>query len=93
MPGFDGTGPRGLGPMTGGGRGFCSPYGLRSPAISPYWTQPGAPAFSQAPAYRPYPAYTGYAGARSGYGVPFGGAFGRGLRGRGRGGRGRGFGW
>jgi len=24
MPGFDGTGPRGLGPMTGGGRGFCS---------------------------------------------------------------------
>ena len=27
MPGFDGTGPRGLGPMTGGGRGFCSPWG------------------------------------------------------------------
>ena len=25
MPGFDGTGPRGMGPMTGGGRGFCSP--------------------------------------------------------------------
>ena len=24
MPGFDGTGPRGMGPMTGGGRGFCS---------------------------------------------------------------------
>ena len=24
MPGFDGTGPRGIGPMTGGGRGFCS---------------------------------------------------------------------
>jgi hypothetical protein len=23
MPGFDGTGPRGLGPITGGGRGFC----------------------------------------------------------------------
>ena len=33
MPGFDGTGPRGLGPMTGGGRGFCNPYmgGMRSP--------------------------------------------------------------
>ena len=31
MPGFDGTGPRGMGPMTGGGRGFCaSPvYGPR----------------------------------------------------------------
>ena len=28
MPGFDGTGPRGLGPMTGGGRGFCSPWGI-----------------------------------------------------------------
>ena len=24
MPGFDGTGPRGQGPMTGGGFGFCS---------------------------------------------------------------------
>lgn len=23
MPGLDGTGPRGMGPMTGGGRGFC----------------------------------------------------------------------
>ena len=28
MPGFDGTGPRGMGPMTGGGRGFCSPWGM-----------------------------------------------------------------
>lgn len=32
MPGFDGTGPRGMGPMTGGGRGFCNPYG-----IGAYW--------------------------------------------------------
>lgn len=24
MPGFDGTGPAGLGPLTGGGRGFCA---------------------------------------------------------------------
>ena len=24
MPGFDGTGPRGEGPMTGGGRGHCA---------------------------------------------------------------------
>ena len=23
MPGYDGTGPGGMGPMTGGGRGFC----------------------------------------------------------------------
>ena len=28
MPGFDGTGPRGEGPMTGGGRGYCVvPFG------------------------------------------------------------------
>jgi len=26
MPGFDGTGPAGMGPMTGGGRGFCMTY-------------------------------------------------------------------
>jgi hypothetical protein len=26
MPGFNGTGPRGMGPMTAGGRGFCNPY-------------------------------------------------------------------
>lgn len=25
MPRFDGTGPRGVGPMTGGGRGYCNP--------------------------------------------------------------------
>lgn len=30
MPGFDGTGPRGMGSMTGGGRGFCSPYTART---------------------------------------------------------------
>lgn len=26
MPGMDGTGPMGMGPMTGGGRGWCNPY-------------------------------------------------------------------
>ena len=43
MPGFDGTGPRGMGPMTGGGRGFCSPRGAgvsprlyRFPRQAPY---------------------------------------------------------
>ena len=25
MPGFDGTGPMGAGPMTGGARGYCNP--------------------------------------------------------------------
>ena len=45
MPGFDGTGPLGQGPMTGGGRGFCampyraygpSGYGVRAPYHSSY---------------------------------------------------------
>ena len=26
MPGFDGTGPQGAGPMTGGARGYCAGY-------------------------------------------------------------------
>ncbi len=30
MPGFDGTGPRGLGPLTGGGRGVCQPTQVQS---------------------------------------------------------------
>lgn len=29
MPGLDGTGPAGMGPMTGGGRGFCGNRGMR----------------------------------------------------------------
>ncbi len=29
MPGFDGTGPLGMGPMSGRGLGFCNPYGRR----------------------------------------------------------------
>ena len=35
MPGFVGTGPFGLGPRTGGGRGFCSPWG-RVGGMYPY---------------------------------------------------------
>ncbi|MFH1351764.1 MAG: DUF5320 domain-containing protein [Pseudomonadota bacterium] len=27
MPGFDGSGPTGMGSMTGGARGWCNPYG------------------------------------------------------------------
>ncbi len=32
MPGFDRTGPTGMGPKTGGGRGFCGTGALRNPA-------------------------------------------------------------
>jgi hypothetical protein len=37
MPGFDGTGPRGLGPMTGRGEGYCA-IAIPSPgtARAPY---------------------------------------------------------
>ena len=35
MPGFDGTGPMGMGPMTGGGRGFCGPWGIGA-GVRPY---------------------------------------------------------
>lgn len=39
MPGYDGTGPEGRGPMTGGARGWCNPYAVpspRYPAAGPY---------------------------------------------------------
>ncbi len=37
MPGFDGTGPRGMGPMTGGGRGFCAIPRYGVPWGMPYY--------------------------------------------------------
>ena len=40
MPGLDGTGPRGMGPMTGGGRGFCAiPLRPSWPAYSGMWSR------------------------------------------------------
>ena len=35
MPGYDGTGPRGMGPRTGGGFGFCAPGSGPAPAGYP----------------------------------------------------------
>ena len=43
MPGFDGTGPRGMGPMTGGGGGFCAV------PLAAAW-----PAYTGRAAYLPY---------------------------------------
>jgi hypothetical protein len=38
MPGFDRTGPHGLGPMTGGARGFCNPWrGRMYHYVYPRW--------------------------------------------------------
>ncbi len=56
MPGFDGTGPMGMGPMTGGGRGFCAVplrpayagRGFHTPYAAPW----GAPYYG-APPYTP----------------------------------------
>jgi hypothetical protein len=74
MPGRDGTGPLGLGPMTGGGRGLCNPYfGLnRQPLIGgfPYY-QTFTGGF---PSYLPYSPYMAYPYSHFGFG-----------RGRGRG--------
>jgi len=96
MPFGDGTGPAGLGPMTGKAAGFCAGYpvpGYMNPAVGRAgFYGPGMPAFG---------AYgTGLYGYGAGYGMPYGGrvnpwlrrgfGFGRGF-GRGRGwGRGRG---
>jgi hypothetical protein len=59
MPGFDGTGPRGLGPLTGGGRGFCiMPLGRSYPYMD----------------YRPYPMFglaRGWTYPYRGWGYPY----------------------
>jgi len=95
MPWGDGTGPLGLGPMTGRAAGFCAGYpvpGYMNPfGGSAVWARGAYPA--PAPAYgyagpagvaRPYPAYA--AGFVPAWGRPFGRWFGRGFgRGRGRG--------
>jgi hypothetical protein len=84
MPGFDGTGPAGMGPMTGGARGWCNPYDARYAGYGPY--RPPYPVPVD-PTY----AY-GLGRPRRGLGRRFWGR-GRGL-GWGRGwGRGRGRGW
>ena len=89
MPWGDGTGPRGLGPMTGRAAGFCAGYpapGYMNPAGgAAAWGSGAYPV--AAPAY----GYPGFAGAPRPY-AAFARPFGRGWGfGRGRG-FGRGFG-
>ncbi|HHY39301.1 MAG TPA: DUF5320 domain-containing protein [Clostridia bacterium] len=74
MPGFDGTGPLGLGPFTGGGRGYCAVPVVPppKPATPPYW--------SALPAYQAFFAglwplaawYWGYRRPRLGLGFRHG---------------------
>jgi hypothetical protein len=81
MPGMDGTGPWGMGPMTGGGRGRCNPLwsGARIPfAGYPYTAPHGSWMTHRRTAYFPPWGADPYRPP-----VPYG-AFGRG-RGRGRG--------
>jgi len=82
MPGFDGTGPLGQGPMTGRAAGFCAGYPV------PGYMNPIA---GRAGFYGPVaPAVGPYGAGSYGYGIPYGRGFGFG-RGRGWGrGRGRG---
>ena len=70
MPGFNGTGPAGMGPMTGGGRGYCNPSGTA------YGTGPAWGSGYSAPRYgRGFGRGRGF---RGGYGPGFG--WGRGYR-------------
>lgn len=63
MPGFDRTGPSGMGPMTGGGRGYCNP---------------SQSAYGPSPAWGPGYSGAGY-GRGSGRGRGFGRGYGRGF--------------
>jgi len=49
MPGFDGTGPAGMGPMTGGARGWCNPYSAPYARTGPYnssYAIPASPSYA-----------------------------------------------
>jgi len=89
MPRGDGTGPMGMGPMTGRAAGLCAGYPTPG-FMNPYWGRAGI-SFAQTG----YPTAYSYAGVPFyGRGFParyFGPGFGRG-RGRGRGGGRRWFG-
>jgi hypothetical protein len=76
MPGFDGRGSAGAGPMTGGARGWCAPYGVR------YGAAYGFPRAAY-PANGPYRPPFGFARPRFGLGWGGRGGWAR-VRGRGR---------
>ncbi len=105
MPGLDGTGPMGMGPMTGGARGWCNPYGPTRGAwggaryYAPRWNWGAMPwGYGYAPGYwgGMYPRRglgLGPCGGGMAWGRGRGMGFGRGI-GFGRGmGRGWGYGW
>ena len=69
MPGFDGTGPMGMGPMTGRGRGPCRFY-MGAPWYGPVWGRP-------APWFGPWRGFC--RGFGRGMGRGFGRRLGRGF--------------
>ena len=80
MPGMDGTGPMGTGPMTGWGRGLCNPYGA---VYRPY--AGGVPTYGGS-AYAYGPGLGWGRGFRARFALGWGRGFGRGFAlGRGRG--------
>ena len=84
MPGFDGTGPAGMGPMTGGARGPCNSNNPMYAGYGPYRPPYPAPMRQYHPGYAPL-----YGFGRPRWGLRRG-FWGRGWQGRGRG---RGRGW
>lgn len=90
MPRLDGTGPAGMGPMTGGARGWCNPYSpLRTGAFAPYGLYGTPYAYRPTYGFWPYGRYPAAYGA----GRPQWGRRGFWGRGMARGGRGRGRWW
>ncbi len=89
MPGFDGTGPMGLGPLTGRGMGYCavpvgqSPTGLATGATGWGYPVAGTPVPGSSFRPGPYPALRGTFFGRGGRAFRGFGARGRGA-GRGR---------
>ena len=87
MPGFNGTGPRGEGPMTGGARGYCARPAGAVPSNTGQW-YPAGGGWSA-----PYGTAGNWGMSRPVYGagrggIPYGGGRGRAFGGgRGRGGR------
>ena len=71
MPGFDGRGPMGQGPRTGGGRGFCAPGSGPFPCGGYFY---GRPSYRHYP-YSSYPYGFGLGVGRGGF--PRGGGRGR----------------
>ncbi|HBF43905.1 MAG TPA: hypothetical protein DDW42_09840 [Desulfobacteraceae bacterium] len=84
MPGFNGSGPAGMGPMTGWGQGYCNPsrtaYGPAAAGGGPGYFGPGyAQGFSRGQGYGRGRGFN--TGVRSGFGRGRGYAIGTGRRG------------